>query len=574
MEVNMLSFSNKEKTNEELNKLKRITTFFSIVRLVFALAVLVFLVCLFSLQEYIIYGSLSILAFVLFLVIVFLSNPFYKREELLKNKIKCYLRHLQRREKNYSHFADTGIEFMDKEDYKLADLDVFGSKSLYQYLSEAKTPMGRNLLANQLKKPKDLGNQFKELVYYLKDKEECLDLEASLAVFKKGSNLLKTDEFISLVSTKVPFKMKYLIPLLSFIGMIIYLVFVFTLKINPYYIFLFLAINLISSMVLVNDKLLSKDSSSYYYLSDLYYDLTKTIDDTKLDNEYYKELREKIVLDRENLKKIRSIYALLNARRNIIINIILNLLCGFNSILILILKLRIKDGIKINESLEAISILEVALSFKNIGFDNEYATIGEESDDIHGVDMYHPLVKNCIPNSIEFEGGIILTGSNMSGKTTFMRTLAICLLLHNAGSIIPAAKFFTPSLSLYTSLRANDMLSEGVSTFYAEIKRMKLINERIKNEKCLILVDEIFKGTNAMERIDASKRVIEKFNLNQQFFIISTHDFELCDTKDIINYHFEECYVDDKITFDYKIKEGPGKKGNAIYLLKLSGIIE
>lgn len=570
----MLQFKNKEKTIEELKKIKRFTTLFSIIRLIMALSVVVFLVCLFSLQEYILYSSLSVGVFVLFLLIVYISNPIYKKEELLKNKIKCYLRHEQRREKNYTHFADTGIEFMDKEDYKLADLDVFGSKSLYQYLSEAKTPMGRNLLANQLKNPKDMGSSFKGLVNDLKDKEECLDLEASLAVFKKGSSLLKTDEFISLVSNKVEFKFKSFIPLLSFVGMISYLILVITMKINPYYIFVFLAFNLISSFLLVNDKLLQRDASSYYYLSDLYYDLTKTIQDTNFDNQYYQELKNKIVADRDNLKKIRSIYALLNIRRNLIINIILNILCSFNSILLIILKCRIKNGIKINESLEAIAILEVALSFKNIGFDNEYSTVGEESDKILGIQMYHPLVKNCIPNSLEFEGGIILTGSNMSGKTTFMRTLALCLLLNNAGSILPAESFKAPNLTLYTSLRANDMLSEGVSTFYAEIKRMKLINERIKNEKCLILVDEIFKGTNAMERIDASRRVIEKFNLSNQFFIISTHDFELCDTKDIINYHFEERYVDDKITFDYKIKEGPGKKGNAIYLLKLSGIIE
>lgn len=570
----MLQFQNKEKTIDELNKLKRFTRLFSICRLTVALTVVVFLVCLFSLQEYILYSLLTVSSFIMFLLIVFISNPFYKKEELLKNKMKCYLRHEQRREKNYTHFADTGMEFMDAEDYKLADLDVFGNKSLYQYLNEAKTPMGRNLVANQFKNPKDMGSDFKFFVDYLKDKEECLDLEASLAVFKKGSSLLKTDEFISLVSKKVNFKLKYLIPLLSFISMLIYIVFVFTMHINPYYIFIFIGFNLFTSIFLVDDRLLTKDASSYYYLSDLYYDLSKTIEKIDFDNDYYKDLKNKIVSDLNNLKKIRSIYALLNVRRNIIVNIILNILCSFNSILILILKLRIKDGIQINDSLEAISILELALSFKNIGFDNEHSTIGEESDKINGIAMYHPLVKNCVSNDLQFDGGIILTGSNMSGKTTFMRTLALCILLNNAGSILPAERFSSPRLSLYTSLRANDMLSEGVSTFYAEIKRMKLINERIKNEKCLILVDEIFKGTNATERIDASRRVIEKFNLSHQFFIVSTHDFELCDTKDITNYHFEESYLDDKITFDYKIKEGPGKKGNAIYLLKMSGIIE
>ena len=118
------------------------------------------------------------------------------------------------------------------------------------------------------------------------------------------------------------------------------------------------------------------------------------------------------------------------------------------------------------------------------------------------------------------------------------------------------------------------MLSEGISTFYAEILRMKDINSAIKDKKNLILVDEIFKGTNAIERISASNQVIDKLKLNNQLFIISTHDFELCNANNISNYHFNETYIDDKISFDYKIKEGKSETKNAIYLLKMANIIE
>ena len=170
--------------------------------------------------------------------------------------------------------------------------------------------------------------------------------------------------------------------------------------------------------------------------------------------------------------------------------------------------------------------------------------------------------------------GIILTGSNMSGKTTFMRTLGICQTLFNAKGLIPAYMYSSNDINIFTSLRANDMLSEGISTFYAEILRMKDINNAIKERKNLILVDEIFKGTNASERIDASFKVIDKLNSYNQFFIISTHDFELCNANNILNYHFNETYIDDKISFDYKIKEGKSETKNAIYLLKMANIIE
>ena len=187
--------------------------------------------------------------------------------------------------------------------------------------------------------------------------------------------------------------------------------------------------------------------------------------------------------------------------------------------------------------------------------------------------MYHPLVKNCVANSFNLDGGVILTGSNMSGKTTFIRTLGVAQTLYNAKGLIPAKEYQSTNLNIYTSLRANDMLSEGISTFYAEILRMKKINQAIKDEKALIFIDEIFKGTNANDRINASLKVIEKLNKYNQLFVITTHDFELCDADNILNYHFNEEYNDDKISFDYKIKEGKCETKNAIYLLKMADII-
>lgn len=570
----MLEFNNINLLEEELAKKKNITKILSIVRGLFATLTLVFLLCLLSLKEYILYGLLSASFFALFILSVILSNPTFKRVSILENKKKVYLRHKQRREKNFSHFNDNGSDFMDKEDYKLSDLDIFGPKSLYQYLSEAKTPLGRSILAKQLKKGEDLGKEFKEMTYYFASSEETLELEASLMEFKKGQDLMKSNEFESLVKEPIKLDLLSLLPIVSFLGMIIYAILAITLKINPYIILVFLFLNLALSKFLIKNPILTKDASSYYYLSDLYVDLADSIYKTNIENDYYKKLKEEINSEVKVLKKIRGIYSLLNVRRNLLLNIILNLVCSFDSFLLLILKQKIKNGITLSNSLKDIAIIELALSFKNIGMDNDVYCLGQDSLKLEANGMHHPFVKNCVENSITLDGGIVLTGSNMSGKTTFMRTLGICLILHNASGLVPARSFFSPKINIFTSLRAHDMLQEGVSTFYAEIKRMKKINMAIKEEKCLILVDEIFKGTNAMERIYASNEVINKLNLYKQYFIISTHDFELCDAKNILNYHFEETYIDDKISFDYKLKEGRGIKGNALYLLKMSGIIE
>ena len=570
----MIEFKEKESLEIELKKKKNLAKLFSIIRGIVAILLALFLICLLSLKEYILYGLLSVGFFILFTLVILLSNPTFRRCQILENKKKVYLRHEQRRGKNFSHFSDNGSDFLDKEDYKLSDLDIFGSKSLYQYLSEAKTPLGRSMLAKQLKNPDIKSDSFKEMVSVFAKSEETLELEASLMEFKKGSQVILSDEFESAVKEPIKFKFLSIIPLISFIGMIVYLILMLTLNLNPYILLAFIFANLLLSKLLVNDPILLKDASTYYYLSDLYVDLSKSISKTDINSSYYNELKEDISKEIPTLKKIRGVYSLLNVRRNLLLNIILNLLVSFDSFMLLILKFKIKKGITLSNSLQNIAEIEVALSFKNIGMDNEIYSLSKEGKFIEAKCMHHPFVKNCVNNSINLNGGIVLTGSNMSGKTTFMRTLGICLLLHNAGSLVPAESFSSPRIEIYTSLRANDMLQEGVSTFYAEIKRMKKINEAIKKDTCLVLVDEIFKGTNALERISASKEVIKKLNDYHALFIISTHDFELCDTENILNYHFEESYNDDKISFDYKLKEGPGVKGNSLFLLKMSGIIE
>ena len=158
------------------------------------------------------------------------------------------------------------------------------------------------------------------------------------------------------------------------------------------------------------------------------------------------------------------------------------------------------------------------------------------------------------------------------------------LMLHSVFEAkIPLTKFFMKKNLIYVPFIGLACYALGMPFLrrYPKEKilktpelRMKDINNAIKDRKNLILVDEIFKGTNASERIDASFKVIDKLNSYNQFFIISTHDFELYNANNILNYHFNETYIDDKISFDYKIKDGKSETKNAIYLLKMANIIE
>ena len=566
----MLEFKNIEKVKKEEEQLKNITNVLSIIRLVLAVAALVFLIIGIS-YEFKIYGSVGIALTIVFILYSFFTNKYYKELELVKNKILTYESHEKRRKGLYHTFKDSGKDLLNKEDFKESDLDLFGNHSLFQYLSSAKTKYGRNMLKDALIKGSD--TDYRDLCYKLADNEDTIVLESSVKNFD-GSKNTDYDSLYESLGTKINLTFMMIFPLLSFIGMLIYIPFIFISGLNPWFLVIFVAINIVLCKLCLVNPIFLLNADSYYSLCEKYLDVRDASNSVNIDDELYNSLKKSFNENYSSVKNTMGILNLLAYRKNVIFNILANGLLSFDFFIILIYNMKTKkqDGLK--EFFISEGHLEVALSFANIGIDNNVYTKGEESNSINAIDMYHPLVKNCISNSIEINGGIILTGSNMSGKTTFMRTLGICQTLFNAKGLIPAYSYSSSNINIYTSLRANDMLSEGISTFYAEILRMKDINQAIKEKKNLILVDEIFKGTNASERIDASFKVIDKLNSFNQFFIISTHDFELCNANNIMNYHFNETYIDNKISFDYKIKMGKSETKNAIYLLKMANIIE
>lgn len=195
--------------------------------------------------------------------------------------------------------------------------------------------------------------------------------------------------------------------------------------------------------------------------------------------------------------------------------------------------------------------------------------------------MGHPLLGNQqrVNNNFKIDKQIaVITGSNMSGKTTLLRTIGINLVLAYAGAPVCARKFNCSIMEIYTSMRISDDLNSGISTFYAELLRIKMIIDFSKNKQDMIfLIDEVFRGTNSRDRVIGARNVV--LNLNKDWIIglISTHDHELCKLENeangrIVNYHFMESYTEDEIKFDYLLKPGPCTTSNAKYLMKMAGI--
>jgi len=227
---------------------------------------------------------------------------------------------------------------------------------------------------------------------------------------------------------------------------------------------------------------------------------------------------------------------------------------------------------------EYIGRIDMAISVASLRAGNEkvctpFFTASENNFSIQNA--VHPLVVQCVPNTLQVLGkGILITGSNMSGKTTFLRAIAINSLLAQTIYTCYADKYSAPFLRLFSSIRIDDDIFEGKSYYLQEVNVMKkLIDNATSGQLNLFLIDEIFKGTNTSERISSAKAILSYLKKSGNLVIVSTHDVELSDllVEEFDLYHFTETILNDEMNFDHLLKKGPLTTKNAIKILEMSG---
>jgi hypothetical protein len=195
-------------------------------------------------------------------------------------------------------------------------------------------------------------------------------------------------------------------------------------------------------------------------------------------------------------------------------------------------------------------------------------------------DLFHPLLNQESVVKNHFHGKeeriIILTGSNMSGKSTFLRAIGINVLLANIGAPVFAQRFCYQPRRLVTCIRVSDSLRDGQSYFYAEVRRMRQILETAKTQPILFLIDEPLRGTNNKERLIGNTSYLKQVIATQGAGFLCTHDLELTQLSEVApqvaNYHFGESWQDTELYFDYKIKSGPSQSTNALKILAREGL--
>lgn len=580
----------KKDIEDNIKNKERVVNILSYSRLIaFLIALVLYLIAPYKEQslKYILY-VIAIIATIGFIALMVIHQIKYNALDYMRFELASINDYELRFNNKYQRFKDGGEEFKNSNNYYEYDLDLFGKASVYKYLNVSRTAYGRKALAFDLKDKdtsEDIIRKRQEAVCELAaDAKMHIELEAISRIYEKkvdDRRATSMDNALSLVENEVHVKGYEIgVGLLSNILVILSIVLA-CLKVVGYgYIAGAILISfLLNTYIISSIKEIRANVIPINNLFSGYDNYIRYIKQKSFKSEALKEIKSTLESGSEKgIKQFNVLNGFISSGSNIIFALLFNGLFAIDAYLaVLYIKWQKKYAKTIRNVVDAVGDLEGYLSLSSIALTRDDCIIPEISNEFKFKNLKHPLIdyNNCVGNDFYFNDLNIITGSNMSGKTTFMRSIGVNYLLFKAGGYVVAESFSASIYKLFTSMKVADDVTDGISTFYAEILRVKSIIDYIKeNKPMLVLIDEIFKGTNTKDRLEGARSVVAHLKREGIKAIITTHDLELCNIDGVYNYHFLEHYVDDKISFDYKIHDGISKTRNAIYLLKLAGIIE
>lgn len=495
---------------------------------------------------------------------------------------------------SFLHF-ENGEQFLNVEHPFAYDLDLFGEGSLFQYLNRTATVEGRQCLAEWVQKPlkekgeieqrqeaiKELagmplwrleflteGNLFQETVVQYNEIRNWSEMELGL----DRANLLKW--LIRIVPT---------ITLLAAIPAI--------LGLSNFY---FVAMAVVQFLLLFAwTKRVNYYFGFFGRKSDLlgkYMQLLKMIEEEQFQAPYLRWLKKKVTEPSAGklFGELKSLVKEFEYRQNILVGVMLNGLFTWD--IRCVYKLWVwhrKNHGRLAEWLEIIAQMDALISLANYANNHSefiYPEITDKTFTLCASELGHPLLKNDkrVNNDIEIEGWskvMIVTGANMAGKSTFLRTVGTNILLAEMGAPVCAASMKLKPVDLYTNMRTTDSLLKDESYFFAELKRIKAVLDRLAaGDQIFVILDEMLKGTNSVDKLNGSKELVRKLAQHQCAAMIATHDLKLSDMeKELPQQVFNKCFEirieNNELIFDYKLSDGVTQTMNATFLMKKMGII-
>ena len=545
------------------------------------------------------YITTAIVSFISFLILGHLDIKYKAKIFKLDLLIKINQNEIDAVNGDFSK-NDTGNEFVDFDHPYTYDLDIFGKSSLFQCINRTSTFYGKIKLSDFLKNAFRYKDEIEARQQAISDLSENIEFRQQLQLifFEKKTNESDLSEMNRwLQSDTIPAKkiklykiILYLLNGISIVALILTIV-----GIIPYHFIsalviaqLYLTVRFAKNIFKVQDIITTK-----FRILDKYSQCLSLIENTNLNNPLLLKLKNSLVshdikAPDKAIDKLSQIIGLIDANLNLIVAFLLNGFFCF-SIHLLLAAESWKNKYKqfIPGWFDVVVNIDALSSLGNFAFNNPdfvYPKPVNENFIFKAENLGHPMIsKNvCVKNDIEIKGWKqvnIITGANMSGKSTLLRTVGINYVIAMTGCPVCADEFIFTPIEIHSSMRTNDSLAKKQSYFFAELKRLKEIIDELENGKTkLILLDEILKGTNSNDKRTGSLALIKQLLKYNVITMIATHDQILGELKNeypenISNLCFEIEIANDKMKIDYKIKDGVCQNLNASYLMKNMGII-
>lgn len=495
-------------------------------------------------------------------------------------------------ERNYTHQEFEAITHYfinsNKDGFFIDDItwNDLGMDQVFQNINATHSSAGQEYLYDMLRRPVFYESVLKErnnlIEYFSKEKEQRKILQLNCAKLGRMKQISITDYLENLLELKRTSNLSYYISnLFIIIGLL-------SLFIRPQTgIILFIASLAYGGYLHYTKKQhIAPYITSFEYIIKLIDSATALGKESKLETKELTPYLNKLLEAQKHLRKFRKNSFLLTSGNNLsgggpetlildYIRIFMNIdLIKFNQML----KEVRKNLSWIYVMLESIGLLDSMVAVASYRESLNYYSIPEliknENLYIKAMELYHPLIEEPINNDISVSRGVLITGSNASGKSTFLKTVAINQILAQTIVTTTASSFKSNYFKVYTSMALQDNLKNKESYFMVEIKSLKRIIDTTKEFPVLCFVDEVLRGTNTVERIAASSQILKSFAKNSKTICFAaTHDIELTYLLEdyFDNYHFEEKIEENDILFDYHLLSGKATSRNAIQLLSIIG---
>lgn len=571
------------------NRLQKQTRVFSLLRLL-SFFFMVGSVYLFAISRHSWALALALLFGVAMVFLVIRHQELFKTLSFKNMKLKLFENEYSVLHWKPSRF-DNGAGFSAKLPFG-DDLDLFGQNSLFHYLNRCTTGFGRKLLAERLMNLKPLEKNITDHQVAIKQmgKETRFNFDTmtklGLVYEKQGFTEMKCNNTAPkyYFSTQVFYLAALILPVLFFLSLIAGI-----LTGNYSLLMVSGTLNMLVAFSQAKKvSMLGEEVNGQKQSLECYAEVLRDFSNLAIHGEVLEEIQGSAMQASKQFGRLSAVAEWFDWRNNMVLFTLGNMsILSDIHIARAYEKWKKVNSMHIHEWLEMVGEIEVLISFGQFGFNNDgyvFPTVSVDAN-IKAAALGHPLIPagQRIVNEAELIHDArvqLVTGSNMSGKSTYLRTLGVNVILAQAGAPVCAKSFIWKPCMVLSSLRQSDSLHENTSLFLHELKQIQWILEKASaSEHSLILLDEVLRGTNSADKYTGTLMLLKKLSTLNALTVVATHDLKLSELESespdkFVNYCFESQIDDGRLVFDYTIRKGVAVNRNATWLMKEMGIIE